>query len=59
MSSELQVWAVDVSGYSLWDSVSKGEALIDSCLANSVTEQAKVKRYMREIDQIRACYASV
>lgn len=54
MSSELRIWAVDVSGYSLWIGDHKGEALIGSLLASSVAEQGKVKRYLREIDQIRA-----
>lgn len=53
MGSHLQVYAVDISGYRLWTSSSKGEELVESSLANSTEEQAKVKRYLREVDQIR------
>ena len=48
-----QLWAVDVSTYTLWQAGSKGEALIDACLSCSPDEQVRVKRYLREMDQIR------
>lgn len=49
----MQVWAVDVSGFALWDQApDKGEHLIHDLLCNA-EEENKVKRYVREIDQIR------
>lgn len=48
-----QLWAVDVSTYTLWQAGQKGETLIDACLSCSPDEQARVKRYLREMDQIR------
>jgi hypothetical protein len=56
MDRDVQVWAVDISAYNLWDGKQGAAALISSCLANSVEEQTKVKRYLREIDQIRAYF---
>lgn len=53
MDSSVQIWAVDVSAYSLWTVWSKGEALIHAYLESTPEEEAKVKRYLREIDQIR------
>jgi hypothetical protein len=53
MDGSVQVWAVDVSAYHLWDTEEKGADLIDSSLPNASDEQTKVKRYLREIDQIR------
>lgn len=57
-SPGVQVWAVDVSCFSLWagsrqSDNDKGAALIDT-LINDEGERARVKRYVREIDQIRA-----
>ncbi|UZJ55208.1 hypothetical protein CBS101457_004528 [Exobasidium rhododendri] len=54
MDDLVQIWAVDVSAYDLWKGNEKGERLIASCLANAAEEQAKVKRFIREIDQIRS-----
>lgn len=53
MDYKAQVWAVDVSNYKLWkDEKIKDDGLIDQLLPTK-DEQEKVKRYVREIDQIR------
>ncbi|PWN32749.1 4'-phosphopantetheinyl transferase [Meira miltonrushii] len=54
MDCKVQVWAVDISEFKLWknDNI-KDDGLIDSFLPTK-EEQDKVRRYVREIDQIRS-----
>jgi phosphopantetheinyl transferase len=54
MDKGVQIWAVDISAYDLWDNESKGDNLICMLLGSAQEEQTKVKRYVREIDQIRS-----
>ena len=54
MDCKVEVWAVDISNFRLWkDEVVKDDGLIDTFLPTK-DEQDKVRRYVREIDQIRS-----
>lgn len=52
MASDVRVWAVDVSGYELWTQANRGADLIDALLFDD-DERGRVKRFVREMDQIR------
>lgn len=54
MDCKVQIWAVDISKFKLWkDEKVKDDGLIDKFLPTK-EEQDKVRRYVREIDQIRS-----